>query len=470
MPKHLTIDDINTTEFVLPTQIGGANGVAGLDGDGKVPLGQLPSIAAGSVTSVNGETGIVTLDAGDVNAVGTTEVGAINGVAALDGSGHIPLAQLSSSVLVTSSVGAHSGVAGLDSSGFLDLTHVHTNTANGLAKLDGSGLLPSAQSIVKSVNGEVGVVSLSASDVGAVNTSAVGAANGVAGLNSSAKVPETQLPDLSNLYVPVPGAVATAAGQLYTSTGPGSNSATWTSPLVYTAADQAHRPVSPPVGSLVTQTDINADFVYGGSEWFRTNADIGIPKYISDAARDIDFPSPVDGQHIYRTDLHQTFWYNDQLGQWLPLAQGVWTAYTPSWTTITGSHVPSIGNGILGGRYCVTGKMVNYSFRMIFGSTSNAGAGGSSDNWTWSIPVAASSSWALNAVGLPMGFGAAGPSGSINFVPVNGLLASTTTMYAQVVGGQLNGTAVSAGLIDESTPTGWAPSGALQMSGCYEAA
>lgn len=383
MPKHLTTIDIDTAEFVLPTQIGEANGVAALDGTGKVPLGQLPTIAAGSVTSVNGKTGIVSLVAGDVNAVGTSQVGMASGVASLDPSGFVPLAQLPGTVLSASSIGAHSGVAGLDSGGFLDLTHVHTNTANGLTKLDGSGLVPAAQSLIKSVNGDVGVVSLAASDVGAVDAAAVGVANGVAGLNSSAKVPEAQLPDLSNLYVPVPGAVATAAGQFYTSTGPGSNSATWTTPLVYTAVDQAHRPVSPPTGSVVTQTDINADFVYGGSQWFRLNADIGIPKYVSAAARDVDFPTPADGQHIYRTDLHQLFWYNGS--SWLPVTQGTWTAYTPAWTS-SGTQ-PTLGNGSLTGWYSVVGKTCNVALALNLGTTSIGGTG----TYSFSLPFASAS-------------------------------------------------------------------------------
>jgi hypothetical protein len=50
---------------------------------------------------------------------------------------------------------------------------------------------------VSSVNGHAGVVTLGASDVGAVASSALGAANGAASLDSGGKLPASQLPDLA---------------------------------------------------------------------------------------------------------------------------------------------------------------------------------------------------------------------------------------------------------------------------------
>lgn len=470
MPKHLTITDQTTAEFVLPSQVGVANGVAALDSSGTVPLSQLPSIAAGNVTSVNGKTGIVSLTYSDVSALGASQVGVANGAAGLDGSGKLAVGQIPTTVLQASIIGANNGVAGLDSSGFLDLTHVHTNTANGLLKLDGSGKVASAQSLVQSVNGNTGTIVLGPDDVGAVDINDVGSASGVASLNSSGHVPQGELPDLSNLYVPVPGATATAAGQLYSSTAPGSNSAQWVTPLAYTSVDVGHRPVSPPVGSTVTQTDTNTQYVYGGSQWFRINADVGIPKYASAAARDSDFPSPPDGQHIYRTDLHQTFWYNGLLSQWLPINQGTWTAYVPAWTTIDGLHIPSIGNGSIKMRYNVVGKTVNYSFRLVAGSTTNAGASGSTNNWTFSLPVAASSAWDINANGFQIGTGAVTPTTGTLLNGCNAVLASTTTFYVQIIGGPPSGASVASGILDEGTPSAWSTTGWIQMSGSYEAA
>jgi len=48
----------------------------------------------GAVDSVNGETGAVVLDAADVGAVAVDLVGAVDGVAELDGTGRVPAAQL----------------------------------------------------------------------------------------------------------------------------------------------------------------------------------------------------------------------------------------------------------------------------------------------------------------------------------------------------------------------------------------
>ena len=53
---------------------------------------------AGGVTSVNGETGAVTLDATDVGAIDSSLKGAVNGVAELDANGKVPSSQLPSYV------------------------------------------------------------------------------------------------------------------------------------------------------------------------------------------------------------------------------------------------------------------------------------------------------------------------------------------------------------------------------------
>ncbi|MFE9256512.1 hypothetical protein [Streptomyces sp. NPDC006879] len=71
---------------------GSAGGVATLDGSAKVPAAQLPT---GLVTAVNGKAGpSVTLAAADVSALAASARGAVNGVASLDGSGKVPTAQI----------------------------------------------------------------------------------------------------------------------------------------------------------------------------------------------------------------------------------------------------------------------------------------------------------------------------------------------------------------------------------------
>jgi hypothetical protein len=58
---------------------------------------EVGALSSGGVTSVNGEVGVVSLDAGDVGALALTARAAVNGVASLDGTGKVPTAQLPAS-------------------------------------------------------------------------------------------------------------------------------------------------------------------------------------------------------------------------------------------------------------------------------------------------------------------------------------------------------------------------------------
>ncbi|MEJ0073269.1 MAG: hypothetical protein WDN27_04295 [Candidatus Saccharibacteria bacterium] len=63
------------------------------------------------------------------------------------------------------------------------------------------------RSAVKTINSKTptnGAVTLTASDVSAVSTSQLGAANGVAQLDGTSKLTSAQIPDLSSTYVPIP--------------------------------------------------------------------------------------------------------------------------------------------------------------------------------------------------------------------------------------------------------------------------
>jgi hypothetical protein len=105
----LTAADVGAVPATAP---GAANGVAQLDASGKVPAAQLPASSGGAVASVNGYTGTVVLTAGDVGAataghthtaaqvgaLATTARAAANGVASLDASTRVPIAQLPTAV------------------------------------------------------------------------------------------------------------------------------------------------------------------------------------------------------------------------------------------------------------------------------------------------------------------------------------------------------------------------------------
>ena len=62
-------------------------------------------------------------------------------------------------------------------------------------------------------------------------------------------------------------------------------------------------------------------------------------------------------------------------------AIGTWTAYTPTWMA-SGTN-PTVGNGLLTGRYSVVNELVFVEVRVSFGSTTTAGTG----NYRFGTPV-----------------------------------------------------------------------------------
>ncbi|CAM5331011.1 hypothetical protein [Streptomyces aurantiogriseus] len=73
---------------------------------------------------------------------------------------------------------------------------LHAATKQYVDALGGGG-----SGAVSSVNGQTGVVNLTAANVGALATTARGSANGVASLDAATKVPTNQIPDLTSTYL-----------------------------------------------------------------------------------------------------------------------------------------------------------------------------------------------------------------------------------------------------------------------------
>lgn len=169
-----------------------------------------------AVSSVNGATGAVTLTAASVGAIATTAAGAAGGVATLDGSSLVPVAQvpgLPASRITSGLVDFLRLPTGATSTTVAVGNHTHAyipttdkGAASGVATLDSGGHIPIGQipsgvGGVNSVNGQTGAVTLAAADVGAVATTARGAANGVASLDASTLVPVAQIPNLSTAKI-----------------------------------------------------------------------------------------------------------------------------------------------------------------------------------------------------------------------------------------------------------------------------
>lgn len=150
-----------------------------------------------------------------------------------------------------------------------------------------------------------------------------------------------------------------------------------------------------------------------------------------------------------------------------------WSDWVPVWTTSTGANTPSFGNATIVARYAVSATTVFYRLEITFGTTTNFGGGGGSDNWRFSLPVTAA------ATQLIAGYGeiqdsATGGSPSALRVPVRPRITTTTTLEIETSGGATGfagGYAATAtGLIDAVTPFTWASTDAIRVFGEYEAA
>ncbi|MEV7501741.1 phage tail protein [Streptomyces sp. NPDC093018] len=165
----------------------GAQGIQGVPGkDGKDGAPGAPG-APGLVQSVNGKSAAsITLTPADVGALAATAAGAANGVATLDADGKVPAAQLPTS----SGGGAVASVNGKTGAVVLTASDVG---ALDQGAADARYVQPS-DIPVRSVAGKTGAVTLAAGDVGALAAAALGAANGVASLDGSTRLPTAQLP------------------------------------------------------------------------------------------------------------------------------------------------------------------------------------------------------------------------------------------------------------------------------------
>lgn len=92
------IVDFTGTDGTAPGTHGFVPAPATTDADKYLKSDGTWGAPAGGVSSVNGETGAVVLDADDVNAIPATEKGSANGVAELDSSGKLLSSQLPGSV------------------------------------------------------------------------------------------------------------------------------------------------------------------------------------------------------------------------------------------------------------------------------------------------------------------------------------------------------------------------------------
>jgi hypothetical protein len=113
-----------------------------------------------------------------------------------------------------------------------------------------------------------------------------------------------------------------------------------------------------------------------------------IARFASQAARDAGFPSPVNGDRCYRTDLKA-----DQIHDgtaWQTIGYSAWTQSTAiTWTAPTTN--PSLGTGTANVRFAISGKTVNFSLWMAFTASTTFGSGTYTIGVPWVFSTSGSS-------------------------------------------------------------------------------
>jgi hypothetical protein len=143
---------------------------------------------------------------------------------------------------------------------------------------------------------------------------------------------------------------------------------------------------------------------------------------------------------------------------------GASTAWTPTWTTSTGTHSPSFGNATIDCRYFKLGRLVTFWMNITFGSTTNFGAGATSgDNWQFTLPATAA------MVSYPIA-GAWYEAGTSRAVSGNAVTTSDgLNIQLYIDSAAANSSALTSGIVDSVSPWAWASGSKLHIVGQYEA-
>ncbi|MFE0808224.1 hypothetical protein ACFW34_12160 [Streptomyces sp. NPDC058848] len=142
-----------------------------------------------------------------------------------------------------------------------------------------------------------------------------------------------------------------------------------------------------------------------------------------------------------------------------------WQAWTPTWTTSSGLHLPSYGNATVDCAYAVSARTVFWRINIVFGSTTNFGTNAdAADNWLFSLPINAPS--LIENVGFVDLHG----SGSARAV-ARARLITTGSFGLEIASGRPDAVVItSPGLVDSVSPWTWTSGMALRGQGVYEAA
>jgi hypothetical protein len=174
--------------------------------------------------------------------------------------------------------------------------------------------------------------------------------------------------------------------------------------------------------------------------------------------------SPYTGQ--YYDDGTNLLRWNGSSWDTYQKVPGAWTSWTPTWATSTGLRLPSYGNAAVDCKYSKIGRTVLFNMSLTWGTTTNFGASPTtSDNWTFSLPVAAAV--AFTSIGTAHIEPGNGQRASMAMAQVN---ASAADISLHMTGPRIDGSATVAGVVDSITPFVWGSTMKLVILGQYESA
>lgn len=221
------------------------------------------------------------------------------------------------------------------------------------------------------------------------------------------------------------------------------------------------------VRTASTDTVLGAGATGDGFDRLRVYADAKIEAGPGSGARDTNLYRTSAG--VWKTDhsleIAQNLSVTGTFNGASNVSVGAWTSWTPSWATTSGSATPSFGNATLDCKYTRIGRTIIYRMNIVFGSTTNFGSSPSgSDNWLFSMPVAAPAS------GVPVGYVSYWVGNLTKALAGLAHLNSTTQIIMYTGSGNVDNSSLAGGIVDSVSPLTWANGDRLSIIGQYEAA
>ena len=147
---------------------------------------------------------------------------------------------------------------------------------------------------------------------------------------------------------------------------------------------------------------------------------------------------------------------------------GAWSSWVPTWTTSSGSNLPSLGNATVDCRATKDGRKVDVKFEITFGIGTNFGtAPTTGDNWVFGLPPAWPAARTSDSLGFLELHGTGNSTICIGRARVNS--SSNSSFLIGICAGYVGGTApTNTGDVDSVSPFTWASTNTVKGHFSYE--